>query len=128
MVLRFSSLGFKLVLDVDFCIRKNFINTVRLKLHRKEEEVKNKLSMEWWNRFVYASPTDRDWQGLPSKKPLKLFWKKSILSIYLICLGLSFFPWNHTGLFKLSGTGIIFTIYSNSGSSLVQFVIVFEFS
>ena len=41
----FSSLGFKLVLDFDFCIRKNFINTVRLKLLRKEEQIKNKLSM-----------------------------------------------------------------------------------
>ena len=28
----FSSLWFKLVLDFDFCIRKSFINTVRLKL------------------------------------------------------------------------------------------------
>ena len=42
----FPSLWFKLVLDFDFCIRKNFINTVRLKLVKKEEQVKNKLSME----------------------------------------------------------------------------------
>ena len=42
----FPSLWFKLVLDFDFCIRKNFINTVRLKLLKKEEQVKNKLSME----------------------------------------------------------------------------------
>ena len=42
----FPSLWFKLVLDFDFCIRKNFINTVRLKLFRKEKQVKNKLSME----------------------------------------------------------------------------------
>ena len=32
--------------DFDFCIRTNFINTVRLKLLRKEEQVKNKFSME----------------------------------------------------------------------------------
>ena len=40
------SLGFKLVLDFDFCVRKNFINTVRLKLLKKEEQVKHKLSIE----------------------------------------------------------------------------------
>ena len=42
----FPSLWFKLVLDFDFFIRKNFINTVRLKLLKKEEQVKNKLSIE----------------------------------------------------------------------------------
>ena len=50
----------KLALDFDFCIRKNFIKTVRLKLLKKEEQVKNKLGMEYWNRIVYASVTDRD--------------------------------------------------------------------
>ena len=34
------------MLDFNFCIRKHFINTVRLKLLKKEEQVKNKLSME----------------------------------------------------------------------------------
>ena len=42
----FPYLWFKLVLDFGFCIRKNFINTVRLKLLKKEEQVKNKLSIE----------------------------------------------------------------------------------
>ena len=42
----FPSLWFKLVLDFDFCMKKIFINTVRLKLLKKEEQVKNKLSME----------------------------------------------------------------------------------
>ena len=42
----FPSLWFKLELNFDFCIRKKFINTVRLKLLKKEEQVKNKLSVE----------------------------------------------------------------------------------
>ena len=41
----FPSLWFKLVLGFDFCIRKNFIKTVRLKLVKKEEQVRSKLSM-----------------------------------------------------------------------------------
>ena len=40
---------------------------MRLKLLKEEEQVNNKLSMEQWNRIVYAFATDRDWQGLPSK-------------------------------------------------------------
>ena len=40
---------------------------MRLKLLRKEEQAKSELNMEQWNRFVYAFPTDRDWQGLPSQ-------------------------------------------------------------
>ena len=41
----FSFLWFKLVLGFDFCIRKKFINTERLKLVKKEQ-VKKKLSMK----------------------------------------------------------------------------------
>ena len=48
----FLSLWFKLVLDLDFCISKNFIKTVRLKLLKKEQQVKNKLSMEYWNNYL----------------------------------------------------------------------------
>ena len=47
-----TSLGFKLVLELDFCIRKNFINTMTLKWLRKEEQVKGKLSREYTKRFV----------------------------------------------------------------------------
>ena len=59
--------GVSIVQEFDFCIRKNFINTLRLKLLRKEEKVKSELTMEQWNRFVYVFPADRDWQGLLSK-------------------------------------------------------------
>ena len=40
---------------------------MRLKLLKREEQGKDKLSMEYWNRFVYAFATDRDWQGLSTK-------------------------------------------------------------
>ena len=53
-----------------------------------------------------------------------VFKKKGIVNLSKFFLGWPFFPWNSTGLFNLSGTGTSFTIYS--GSSLVQFVIVFE--
>ena len=58
----FFKLGFlkKKLVDFDFCIRKKFIKIVRLKLLKKEEQVKNKLSMEYSNRIVYAFVTDRD--------------------------------------------------------------------
>ena len=32
---------------------------MRLKLLKKEEQINNKLSMEYWNRIVYAFLTDR---------------------------------------------------------------------
>ena len=53
-----------------------------LKLLKKEEQVKNKLSMEYWNRIVYAFAIDREWQGLTIEKLMK-FCLKSKLSIYL---------------------------------------------
>ena len=58
----FLKLGFlkKKLVDFDFCIRKKIIKMVRLKLLKKEEQVKNKLSMEYSNRIVYAFVTDRD--------------------------------------------------------------------
>ena len=42
----FLFLEFKLVQGIDFCIRKNFINTMRVKLLRKEEQVKNEFSIK----------------------------------------------------------------------------------
>ena len=56
----FPPLWFNLVLDFDFCIRKNFTNGLRLKLLKKQEQVRNNLSMEYWNRIFYAFVTDRD--------------------------------------------------------------------
>ena len=38
-----------------------------MKLLKKEEQVKNKLSMEYSNRIVYAFAPDKDWQGLQLK-------------------------------------------------------------
>ena len=56
----FPSLWFNLVLDFDFCKRKNFMKTVRLKLLKNEEQIKKKLIMEYWKRIVYAFVTERD--------------------------------------------------------------------
>ena len=33
---------------------------MKLELLKKEEQVKNKLSMEYWKKIVYAFVTDRD--------------------------------------------------------------------
>ena len=63
----FFFLGCKLVPNYDFCIRKQFINTAWLKLLRNKEQVKDKMSVEQWNKFPHSLPTDRDWEGLPSK-------------------------------------------------------------
>ena len=55
------------LLDFDFYIRKNFINTVRLKILKTKEQART----NWvWNNetdFFNAFATDRDWQGLPLK-------------------------------------------------------------
>ena len=63
----FFFLGCKLVPNYDFCIRKQFINTAWLKLLRNKEQFKDKMSVEQWNKFPHTLPTDRDWEGLPSK-------------------------------------------------------------
>ena len=95
-------------------VKKVFINTVRLKLLKKEEQIKNKLSMEKLNRIAYGFATDR-LTTFTIEKLIKFCSRKSKLSVYQTFSRLVIFHEMLHDCFTF--TDISFTVYS--GRSLV---------